>query len=1142
MRTFIDVKHYLKETHCTHRKEKLISYGWQGKIFHSLSDNASSRGVTILFGKHFSVKVLSKFNDKEGRLIMVNVEFEDQVLSLVSLYAPNKEKNRIAFYNYAKRWINEKTLNINNLYVAGDFNGYLRICDKATENVLLDRSRQSLIDLIESLNLKDIHQIKNGKTALAYTYERGDKYKSRIDYIFTSNKNVEVKNCTTKYLVSGSRKHSLSDHKAVYVELAKQANQKGSGYWKINNNLLKNQDFVLAIQNLLRGQLKRFKCCPSKLLFWEKLKLCIKDISLQFSKEITYTCQSKIRKIENKITNISNSNIEDSLKTQQLDLLYTELDDLYSVKADGAKVRSRFKWWEMGEKSNSYFLRLEKEHQTNNTITQLETNGRIISDNNQLLNKIHSFYQTLFKSDGIKSEIIDRYLNDIKVESVLTEEDASLCEGKITKEECNIIVSELKSNKSPGLDGISQEFYKFFWDDLSEYFMSVVNEIYDKGEMCHSMEKSVLSLIYKKNDKKCLNNYRPISITNTDYKILAFVLARRVQKVLRKIISHDQTAYIKGRYIGNNCRYVIDIIDYCNRFNREGLICFLDYSKASDSLHHYFIRACLEKFKFGHDFLRWIDILYHNPTIVVKNNGWLTSPLHMKKGIRQGCPISAMLFIIATEILTIQIKNCNDVQGIKLLNGVKCSPFLQYADVGALPLDGCNSLQNALNIISNFGDVSGLKLNLNKTEIILLGPLEKSYNSDNLLGIRVNRTHFKYLGIMVGNNLKACFHQHWQNQIMEVKNLINSWKQRQLSIKGKIIIIKSLIIPKITLSLSLIPLDKQTCFTLKRLLFKFIWKTTERIKRKTLIGDYQDGGMKMVDIELYEKSLKASWIQKLFGKQNYVNPIAKYYLDKICKNHLLLLHGNFDMKSLKILNNIPTFYSEVLCNFSYCLGKENIMEMSTTNFLKQQIWFNSLFLYKGQCLKMDNWIESNIIFVKDLYDDKGNFITENTLLEKLHRKENWICEFVIIYAVFKGYDQIFDCTKAKYCNSKLFNAFTLNKKQYDINLLNTKLFHSIYVNKNFVRPISERRWCKKFNFEYKSYSFQQIYIKKVKHPKISKFAEFNYKLLHNMLITNEGVNKWNKDISKDCEYCLEIEDIEHKIFNCKLVKPIWNKF
>ena len=83
----------------------------------------------------------------------------------------------------------------------------------------------------------------------------------------------------------------------------------------------------------------------------------------------------------------------------------------------------------------------------NNTITQLETNGRIISYNNQLFNEIHSFYQTLFKSGGIKSELIDRYLDDIKFETVLTKEDASLYEGKITKEECNIILSEFKSNK-----------------------------------------------------------------------------------------------------------------------------------------------------------------------------------------------------------------------------------------------------------------------------------------------------------------------------------------------------------------------------------------------------------------------------------------------------------------------------------------------------------------------------------------------------------------------------------------------------------------------------------------------------------------------------------------------------------------------
>ena len=111
---------------------------------------------------------------------------------------------------------------------------------------------------------------------------------------------------------------------------------------------------------------------------------------------------------------------------------------------------------------------------------------------------------------------------------------------------------------------------------------------------------------------------------------------------------------------------------------------------------------------------------------------------------------------------------------------------------------------------------------------------------------------------------------------------------------------------------------------------------------------------------------------------------------------------------------------------------------------------------------MDNCLESKIIFVKDLYDDKGNFVTEYTLLKNCREKKTG---FVSLRAVFKGYDQLFGCSKAKHCNSKLFNGFSLNKMKYDLNLRDTKLFHCIYVNKYFVKPISERSWCKKFNFE-----------------------------------------------------------------------------
>ena len=117
-----------------------------------------------------------------------------------------------------------------------------------------------------------------------------------------------------------------------------------------------------------------------------------------------------------------------------------------------------------------------------------------------------------------------------------------------------------------------------------------------------------------------------------------------MQTVLDKLISPEQTAYMKGRYIGSNCRYALDFIDYCNKFNINSIICFLDFSKAFDSLSHTFLLNCFQKYNFGPSFIRWIQILYNGPCFSVKNNGWLTKPIAMKRGIRQGCRSQQWLF------------------------------------------------------------------------------------------------------------------------------------------------------------------------------------------------------------------------------------------------------------------------------------------------------------------------------------------------------------------------------------------------------------------------------------------------------------------------------------------------------------------
>ena len=146
-------------------------------------------------------------------------------------------------------------------------------------------------------------------------------------------------------------------------------------------------------------------------------------------------------------------------------------------------------------------------------------------------------------------------------------------------------------------------------------------ESFEKGILPASLRKAVITLIFKQGDRSNLKNYRPISLTNSDYKILTFVLAKRLQQVISKLVSPDQSGYIKTRYIGFNARLIMDIIENAETNNISGAIICLDYEKAFDSLNWNFMLASLQKFGFGPEFIKWVNILYTFPSFCVKNNG-----------------------------------------------------------------------------------------------------------------------------------------------------------------------------------------------------------------------------------------------------------------------------------------------------------------------------------------------------------------------------------------------------------------------------------------------------------------------------------------------------------------------------------------
>ena len=310
-----------------------------------------------------------------------------------------------------------------------------------------------------------------------------------------------------------------------------------------------------------------------------------------------------------------------------------------------------------------------------------------------------------------------------EIENALSESIAKTCEGVMSVQECELALKAMENNKTPGTDGLTPEFYRYFWNLLGSFMVSSFNYAFRNGTLSISQRQGIISLIpKKKKNTEYLKNWRSVSLLNVDYKIATKTIALRLEKILPNLIHPCQSGYVKGRFIGESIRLIADTMHFTKAKNIPGVAVFLDFEKAFDSIEWNFIHRCLETFNFGLDLRQWIKVFYTDISSCVLNNGYASKHFHLERGVRQGCPLSGTLFVIAIELLAQRIRRSKEIKGIPIdeHNEVKLS---QYADDTTVLLSDVQSLSRLFDLLSLFERCSGLKLNQTKSEMLWLGSM-----------------------------------------------------------------------------------------------------------------------------------------------------------------------------------------------------------------------------------------------------------------------------------------------------------------------------------------------------------------------------------------------------------------------------------
>lgn len=817
---------------------------------------------------------------------------------ILNVYAPAQPaRERRLFFDRLYQMLqqlNTNSIDLNRLIIAGDFNYSLARSDTLSSATSADWLVYLECNFTNIMTLSE--EVSDVPTFYRETVNGG--IWSSIDYIYASE---ALRNFFSNSQITRLH-HTWSDHSILSTYINVGPSPTGPGLWRGNPAYATHARLQQQLARQLTSYVSSLEAeTLTAAAKWDLIKLKSKKVIRKYSYTYDSWRETKIRQLQTERNRILRSSVDPLIRGQLIPPIDTALNQLQEEIAETHALKAGQRWREHGEKSAGFLKRLHTKRTTEQYINRLQPLGNdgypntaeVTSDPNNMRDITQHFYENLYNTDAIDDDSLDRFLASINFSnSKVSDIDNQMLDEVISSDDIAEQLSRCRSKtSSPGDHGLGYQFLQVLYDIpvVRAIIVQVFNDALHHQIFPTSWAEIRVRLLPKKGDLTSLKNWRPISLINCDAKVFTRILNSRLSSVIGKIIQPYQTGFMPGRFIGDNGLLLHFILQQARIKQHPGIGLLLDQEKAYDRVHPAYLRKVLTKFHLSTVFIDCIMSLFFGNNIQVNVNGFFSPNITQKRGLRQGDPLSPLLFNLALEPLLLLIQQDTRIQGFEYTtvdNQPTSIKLLAYADDVCTLLHTPSDFQLLQKHLDWYAAVSNAKFNTAKTEVFTLAgkPLNDTWR-EALIPHQITTSHdstspkgFRYLGFTMVYTV-AQRKAAEQALLQKVQDTIHLYSTRQLSLRGRTTVLNTLILSKIWYTIRILNPTQRFFTQLKSMVYQYVWqKKYPLVSYALLCSPPSGGGIGLIDPASQHLVLQYKYLSQIFTLRSDSSNIAVNFL------------------------------------------------------------------------------------------------------------------------------------------------------------------------------------------------------------------------------------------------------------------------